>query len=418
VKLPRGAPLTVSLSFGTGSRQTVARVALAAGLAQLEWTAPAIAAGLPISPVYYPLEPGLHAARGRDFHGLHAFLADSLPDSWGRLLVHRRLANLKVNIDDLTVLEQLALVGDQGRGALIFEPATMPPAQVETLDLDLLAAESGKILQGEESHLVDELARVAGASGGARPKVLAGLDADGRVTSLGETAVAGSQDAWLVKFAAQVDAPDIGPIEEAYATMADAAGLTLSPHRLLPAKKGPGYFATRRFDRPAPGERLHMLSLCGAIEAPADRPSASYDTFLRATLHITRHADDVAAAFRRMVFNVLAHNRDDHTRQHSYLMDATGNWRLAPAYDLTYSAGPGGEHYLDVEGEGRNPTRAHVTALGRRHGLSDRTIATIVNDVRDATARWPHFARGAGVTKLSTKDIAAAHASAARAFAS
>lgn len=117
--------------------------------------------------------------------------------------------------------------------------------------------------------------------------------------------------------------------------MARAAGIDMAPSRLLPASDGFGYFAPRRFDRPSPGCRLHMMSLAGALEALPDVPSIDYDALLRATSAVTRHEGDVDQAFRRMVFNILAHNRDDHTRQHSYLMGADGEWRLAPAYDLT-----------------------------------------------------------------------------------
>jgi serine/threonine-protein kinase HipA len=151
-----------------------------------------------------------------------------------------------------------------------------------------------------------------------------------------------------------------------------------------------------------------MVSLSGAIEARASLPS-SYDTFLRATHAITRHAEDVAAAFRRMVFNVLACNRDDHTRQHSFLMSERGDWRLAPAYDLTFAAGPGGEHYLDIEGEGRHPSKDHVRTLGLRHGLSDRLIEETIEAVRAAVAAWPKFARETGVTAGSRKIITTAH---------
>ena len=151
-----------------------------------------------------------------------------------------------------------------------------------------------------------------------------------------------------------------------------------------------------------------MVSLSGAIEVRPSLPS-SYDTFLRATLAITRHAQDVAAAFRRMIFNILACNRDDHTRQHSFLMSEHGDWRLAPAYDLTFAAGPGGEHYLDIEGEGRNPTRAHVLTLGLRHGLSDRLIAEVIEAVRSSVSDWPGFAQEAGVTRRSQMAVSLAH---------
>jgi serine/threonine-protein kinase HipA len=176
--------------------------------------------------------------------------------------------------------------------------------------------------------------------------------------------------------------------------------------RLIPSSKGPGHFATRRFDRPAPGKRLHMVSLGGAVEAAPHMPSLDYDGFLRATLSITRDMRDVEQAFRRMVFNVLAHNRDDHVRQHAYLMDVKGNWRLAPAFDLTFSYGPGGEHYMAVMGEGRDISRAHVEALGVRHGITVKRIGAIIEDVRVAVASWAQCARASGV-EVSASEIGA-----------
>jgi serine/threonine-protein kinase HipA len=409
MRLAPGAPLSVALAFDVDqARLPVARVAYADRTAQLEWSSETIAAGLPVAPTLYPPERGLQGARSREFDGLHGFLADSLPEGWGHLLMRRKLSKIGINLDSLTPLDRLALVGDQGRGALVFAPATTPAEDVQTLNLDDLAAASVEILNGEATALADTLADLAGASGGARPKIHVGFDAGGAISvSEGETAP--GHEAWIVKFRANEDPIDIGPIEAAYAAMARAAGLELSPFRLLPAKSGPGYFATRRFDRPATGQRLHMVSLSGALEARPSLPS-SYDLFLRATQAITRHAGDVTAAFRRMVFNVLASNRDDHTRQHSFLMSPSGEWRLAPAYDLTYAPGPGGEHYLDIEGEGRRPTGGHVRALGRRHGLSDRAMTEITESAEAAIAGWPAFAVAAGVTQASKRLISDAHA--------
>lgn len=416
MKLVPGAPLAASLKFdGAGAPMPIGRLAMATGLAQLEWSSEAIAAALPISGLLYPPEPGLHPARGREFDGLHGFLSDSLPEGWGHLVMRRRLARLGVQIDGLSPLDRLALVGDQGRGALTYQPSAAPPPDVQSLDLDALAAESMAILAGQEGELADTLATLAGGSGGARPKVHVGFDGAGRI-SVSEGETASSHESWIVKFAATNDPPDIGPIEAAYAAMAAAAGLEMAPYRLLPSKTGPGYFATRRFDRPHPGSRLHMVSLSGAVEAPWRLPS-SYDLFLRATLTITRHADDLLAVFRRMVFNVLASNRDDHTRQHSYLMDAGGEWRLAPAYDLTYSAGPGGEHYLDIEGEGRHPTRSNAQAIGRRYGLSDAVMASVIDEVRVAVNDWSRFADEAGVSRASRAEIRTALEAVALRFA-
>lgn len=385
------------------------RVAMDGGLAQLEWSREVLATRLPVAALYYPPEPGLQAARGRAFDGLQGFLADSLPEGWGRRLMRRRLEKLGVDLATLSPLDQLALVGRHGRGALVYQPATTPAEDVKTLDLDALAAEAAAILAGEEGTLADTLADLAGGSGGAKPKVHVGFNAEGQV-SVGEGELPTGFTPWLVKFRAPNDPPDIGPIEEAYADMAEAAGLVMSEHRLIPARPGPGYFATRRFDRTDGGGRLHMVSLAGAAEAPTEPGIVSYDTFLRATQAITRRKPDVEAVFRRMVFNILASNRDDHTRQHAYLMDAGGDWHLAPAYDLTYAPGPGGEHYLDIEGEGRNPTRVHVLRLGARHSLGAKAVAVMVDEVRAAVARWPALSEAAGVTKASASEIAAAHA--------
>ena len=416
MKLAPGTPLLVSLTFASDLPPLPAgRLAMDQGLAQLEWSSEVLARKLAIAALYYPPEAGLQAARGRTFEGLHGFLADSLPEGWGYLLMRKRLAKLGVDIAALSPLDRLALVGRQGRGALVFEPATTPDETVETLDLDALAAEAATLLAGEDGRLGDTLAGLAGGSGGARPKVHVGFDPTGLI-SVGEGELPAGFIPWLVKFRGPTDPVDVGPIEAAYARMAGAAGLVMSPHRLIPAKTGPGYFATRRFDRTEGGGRLHMVSLAGTIEASPHTPSTSYDAFLRATAAITRRAGDVRAAFQRMVFNVLAGNRDDHTRQHAYLMDAGGDWRLAPAYDLTYSAGPGGEHYMDIEGEGRNPTRAHVLRLGARHGFNAGAVSAAMEQVRTAVADWPRFAAEAGVSPVSAREITAAHARIRTAF--
>lgn len=407
MRLAPGTPLLVALAFDPAARLPVARLAMDAGLAQLEWSGEVIARKLTVSPLKYPPEPGLHAASSRVFGGLHGFLADSLPEQWGYLVLRKRVAKLGIDIASLSPLDLLALVGSEGRGALVFEPETTPPDDAESLDLDALAADAMVLLEGEEAKLADTLAKLGGGSGGARPKVHVGFDGKGKI-SIGTGEIAADSQAWIVKFRAPTDPPDLGPIEEAYAAMAEAAGLTLSEHRLIEAKTGPGYFAARRFDRLDGGKRLHMVSLAGAIEAPPDMPS-SYDLFLRATRAITRRADDVAAAFQRMVFNILAHNRDDHTRQHAYLMDPHGEWRLAPAYDLTYAPGPGGEHYLDVEGEGRRPTRSLVVRLGKKHSLNERRIAEMIDEVRAAVSGWPRFAKSAAVSAASTQLIGEAH---------
>jgi serine/threonine-protein kinase HipA len=408
VKLAPGTPLLLGLWLDeAASPVPVGRLAMASGLAQLEWSAEVVASGWRVDPLLYPPQPGLHGARGRAFGGLHGFLADSLPDAWGQLLLRRRLARQGTDLATLSPADRLALVGREGRGALVFEPAAPSGDVPGAIDLDALAAEANAVLAGEQTDALDLLARLGGASGGARPKVHVGLGSDGAVVPGG--------DEWIVKFRATIDNPDIGAVEEAYARMARAAGIAMVETRLLPSAAGPGHFATRRFDRAGEGRRVHMVSLAGAVEASPEMPSLDYDGFLRAVLAITRHAGDVAQAFRRMVFNVLAHNRDDHTRQHAFLQGADGAWRLAPAYDLTCSAGPGGEHYLAVEGTGTAITRAQVEALGRRHGLAERAVAGVIDEVRGAVAHWPRLAAETGVT-VSAAEVSARLARVAAAF--
>ncbi len=401
MKLAPGTPLAVGLlTDETAAPRSVGRLAMVRGLAQLEWSAEIITEGLPISPLHYPAEPGLHPARSRTFDGLHGFLSDCLPDAWGLLLLKRRLQKMGHRFEDLDAVDRLALVGTKGRGALVFQPETLDGEASSTIDLDALADESRHVLLGEETELEALLTRLGGGSGGARPKVHLAIDGDGKLSAGDELAAAGAKSAgeeWIVKFAATNDPADIGPLEEAYARMARAAGIEMAETRLIPSATGPGHFATRRFDRPLPGKRLHVVSLGGVLEASPHMPSVDYDGFLKATLAITHSMADVEQAFRRMVFNVLARNRDDHVRQHAYLMDGRGDWRLAPAFDLTFSNGPGGEHYMAVMGEGRTITREHIDKLGRAHGISPKRVAAVLDDVRAALAEWPLHARNAGV---------------------
>lgn len=410
MKLAPGVPLDITLAFAPDARVPVGQLAWANQTAQLQWSPEIMQRQLRIDgAIRYPPEQGLQAARARTFDGLHGFLADSLPEGWGYLVMRKRLAQLNLDIGSLTPVERLALVGESGRGALVFQPATTPDADQSTgIDLDALANESAQVLAGEDGKLADLLAKAAGGSGGARPKVHVGFGPNGEV-SIGGGELPADHTAWIVKFKANEDPIDIGPLEEAYAAMATAAKLKIPEHKLIKAKKGPGYFATRRFDRPAPGERLHMLSLGGAVEAPMTPGALNYDQFLRVTQHITRNAEDVALAFRRIVFNVLAHNRDDHVRQHAYLMDENGVWSLSPAYDLTYAAGPGGEHYLDIEGEGRNVTRKHIESLGAKHGFSAKEVQVVMEEVAAAVGDWRTFAGAAGVTAATAKLVADAH---------
>ena len=431
--------LTVSRAFADPSRapEDAARLAMDGRRAALEWTAGAIRDGQRLDPLLYPPEAGLQRARSDHFDGLPGFLADGLPDAWGLRLMARRLARQGRRLSDLNGLEKLALVGSSGRGALAYHPADEVALAVGALDLDRAAADAFALLTGTDGDS-SVLERAGSGSGGARPKAHVWLSPTGEARL---EPFAGAAE-WIVKFRGPTDPDDIGPLEAAYAAMAVAAGLDMAPVRLLPAKAGPARFATQRFDRTPPNPqgsqarpgvaadaarprseaaqrrqreredsgRIHMLTLCGALEAPPGETALGYEQLLRATRAITRNEADVAAAFARCVFNVLAHNRDDHARQHAFLMDDAGVWRLSPAYDLTLSDGPGGEHELDILGEARTISGAAVRRLGALHGLKPAAIEAIIDRTRAAIADWPAFARAAGVSTASQAAAARGHA--------
>lgn len=404
MKLGSGTPLRVSLEFAPDRIVPVGRVALDRGTAVLEYAPQFLASRLQINPLFPP--PGtelVRAAEPRAFGGLHGVLADSLPDAWGELLMRRRAAASGVDYHALTVLDKLAAVGRRGMGALAYQPA-FSASDEAGIDLDLLAHASLEVLEGRDNDVIPQLERLGGSSGGARPKVLLAMNEAGEVRS-GTDDIPAGFEAWIVKFRSARDVPDIGPLEAAYGAMARVAGVEMSESKLVAATHGPGYFATKRFDRIPGGGRSHVLSVAGLLELDWERSSLDYGELLKAVRIVTRHQGEVEKMFRRMVFNVLAHNRDDHTKQHAFLMDGTGRWRLAPAYDLTFSQGPGGEHYLTVAGSGADITPTAIGAVAKREGIGAAAVREVTSQVVDAVSRFASLARDYGVSDRTTSEV-------------
>jgi serine/threonine-protein kinase HipA len=206
----------------------------------------------------------------------------------------------------------------------------------------------------------------------------------------------------MIKFPSSQDARDAGAIEYAYSLMAKYAGVEMPETHLFSTKRNK-YFGTKRFDRDGDA-RIHMHSLGGLIHADHRSPSLDYDMVLRVTLALTRNIQEAEKVYALACFNVLAHNRDDHVKNFSFLLDARNEWIFAPAYDLTFSYGPGGEQSMLVMGEGRNPGTAQLQALGKQHGI--KNAQEILAKVRTAVANWHRYAEQAGVSRKSTKEIA------------
>jgi serine/threonine-protein kinase HipA len=377
------------------------------GRVYFEYAAEFLATGLNLSPFRLPFETGLFEHRDREFGPLPGLFDDSLPDGWGLLLMDRHFRSLGRDLAEIGPLERLSWLGRWTMGALTYHPpADRESADTSGFDLHELARQSQEILSGAAVDVLPELLRAGGSPGGARPKVLVGFDSDSGEVRSGEDCLPNGFEHWIVKFTAGSDAPDAGAIEYAYSLMACDAGIDMPPTRLFETSEGGRFFGVQRFDRSG-NRRYHVHTFGNLIHSDFRIPSADYADLLKATSLLTRNHQDVLRAFRRMVFNVLAHNRDDHVKNFAFLLDdSTGEWTLSPAYDLLHSPGPGGEHSTTLAGEGRSPRRSHMLHLAERVGVSERDAVAIIDEVRSAVSHWSRQAARADVSKASSKRIA------------
>ena len=331
--------------------------------------------GFSISPFTLPLRNQVFIPKKDYFEGLFGVFADSLPDAWGRLLLNRLLASRHQNPDQLTVLDRLSVVGSSGMGALTYRPQHDLSVSMKHDDLDELALECQKLLNTEYSEKLDELYRLGGTSGGARPKIMTTID----------------QEDWIIKFPAHIDCSDSGKMEYDYSLCAKKCGITMSETRLFPSKKYSGYFGTKRFDRiieQGRSRKVHMLTAAALLELDFEQPSLDYHELLKLTKILTKNDPfDVENMFRRMCFNVFAHNRDDHSKNFTYIYDEINDkWHLSPAYDLTYSNTYYGEHTTSVDGNGRNPGKKELLAVGIGAGLNKNMCNTIIEEISECVS--------------------------------
>ena len=417
--LLRNELLNVTLRWDENDVQSVGRLGYVNRVAHLEYDSDFRSSGVELSPIRDRISVGSQTIRPYDlalFEGLHGVFHDSLPDSWGRLLTDRRARELGIDPASLTPLERLAWVGDQGIGALCYEPAESVWNDFDSpLDLRALEDDARDVLEGRASDVVAELGHLGGSPGGARPKATVAIDADDGAI-YGPTVVDAKYQYCIVKFRGADDPPDAANIEKAYANMAQAADVRVPVTQLLTDDSGKQYFVSHRFDRVGT-KRLHTHSASGLLYADYRLPALDYRDLISLTRALTHDRREVAAMFAIAVFNVLAHNRDDHARQFTYLMSRDGQWKLAPAYDLTFSSGPGGEHSTSVLGFGKQITRTQLLALGRSADLDDVESQQIIERTTSAVADWDQFARDWDVGQASRSRIGAALASVRAYFA-
>lgn len=361
------------------------------------------------------------------YHGLPGLLADALPDRFGNQLINAWLATQGRDPADFSPVERLCYIANRGMGALEFEPQVGSSAPgTQSLEVEALVHLAQDVLnqrEGFQASLRDEaseglaaLLAVGTSAGGARPKAIIAFNEDTRAVRSGQVTAPAGFGYWLLKLdgvrdQALADPQDFGRLEYAYYLMATASGLEMSECRLY--EEGPrAHFMTRRFDRTAEGEKLHAQTLCALAHYDYNQPAAySYEQAFQVMRTLRLPYTAAEQFFRRMVFNVVARNQDDHTKNISFLMDPAGQWRLAPAYDVAYAYQPGNrwtnQHQMSANGKRDGFIRADLKAVAREMNI--RGADDIVADVLAQVARWPVFAEAAGMTSERTAAIQRAH---------
>lgn len=328
--------------------------------------------GFTISPFSLPLEQKVFIPKTDPFGGLFGVFADSLPDGWGRFLVDRLMRRNKIDPAAVGNLNRLAIVGASGMGALSYRPEIWTDAVSPVMGFDRIAEECESMLQTEYSANLDELFQLGGSSGGARPKILTEMN----------------REEWIIKFPSYDDSRDIGRQEYDYSLCARECGIEMAETRLFPSKRCAGYFGTKRFDRRKNAEggmtKIHMLSVSAVLETSHRIPNLDYHLLMKLTLELTKDFSELLKLYRLMCFNVFAHNRDDHSKNFSYLYDEQNAcYRLAPAYDLTYSSSLNGEHATTVNGNGADPDMEDILAVAAQTGIQEKQARRIASEIRE-----------------------------------
>lgn len=358
---------------------------------------------LEISPFKLPLKEDIVSAGSIPFDGLFGVFNDSLPDGWGRLLLDRTLSSRNRSLAQITPLDRLAFIGKKGMGALIYEPEIENESHFSnTLELDYIASEMEHILQGESSDIIEELFAFGGSSGGARPKITVGYNPSTGQIIHGTNILPDGYEHWIIKFTSSQDLIDAAQIEYAYYLMAISAGIEMTACKLFRGKSGKFYFGTKRFDR-IENNRLHLHSASGLLHDDFRMSTMDYGHLMDAGFQLEKHVHVYEKVFRLAAFNLYSHNRDDHSKNFSFLMDSGGKWNFAPAYDLTFSNSSRGWHSTSYAGEYQHPTQAHLLELAAVFGL--KKPMNIINEVKEAIANWNVYAKNAHTTSYTNAII-------------
>lgn len=383
-----------------------------------------VRSGVEVAPIMMPLGPGVFSFPDlppRSFHGLPGMLADALPDRYGNVLIDAWLATQGRSPESFNAVERLCYTGRRGMGALEFSPMAGPRRRVSSrIDIEALVSLASEVLthrhdlrasfaDEDKADALRDILSVGTSAGGARAKaVIAWNPATNEVRS-GQVEAGEGFGYWLLKFDGVsgnkdkelADPKGYGAVEHAYGQMAAAAGVTVAESRLL-EEGGRRHFMSKRFDRLEGGGKLHMQSLAAIAHLDFNDPVAnSYEQALFTMRRMGLPMDALEEQFRRMVFNVLARNQDDHVKNIAFLMDRGGVWRLSPAFDITWSYNPDGEwtsrHQMSINGKRDGFSFSDLEACARTASINRGHVGRIFDEVREAVMRWPAFADAVGV---------------------
>lgn len=398
-------------------------------IGHFEYAAEFLTSGIEISPLMMPLRAGRFTfpeLSRESFKGLPGLLADSLPDQFGNRLINQWLTLQGRTPESFDPVERLCYLGTRAMGALEFQPATLTAGPSETLHLDALVKLASDAI-ASRSHLhanlkqspaaLATILRVGTSAGGARAKaVICWNPTTGEVKS-GQLAPEQGFEPWLLKFDGVAENRDkelndplgYGRIEYAYHLMARAAGITMTDCQLL-EENGRAHFMTRRFDRGPKGEKFHLQSLCAIAHFDFNQAGAySYEQAFQVARKLDLPQSDLSELFRRAVFNVMARNQDDHTKNIGFIMDRRGHWRLAPAFDLIYSYNPTGawtsRHQMTLHGKRDHFTTTDLLEAARSANLKPAKAKDILHQVHTAVAAWPTHAHAAAVAAQQATEI-------------
>lgn len=363
-----------------------------------------VKSGLEISPIKLKLNNEVNNAGPVPFDGLYGVFADSLPDGWGKLLLDRALAAKGINIEEITMLDRLAYIGSNGMGALVYKPAIAEETKITfDIELDEIAKATQLIIKGTATDVLDELFKLGGSSGGARPKILVAYNPKTKHIIGTENNLPKHYEHWLIKFPASMDSKDIANIEFAYYKMALDAGIEMSESLLFKSKSGKAYFNTKRFDRDG-NKKIHLHSAAGIMHDDFRYSNLDYGNLMDCAFQLEKNTHAYEKILRLAAFNVFAHNRDDHSKNFAFLMDAKGVWKVAPAYDLTFSSTGQGMHSTMVAKESINPTKKHLMELVNYFKIKNGNA--IIEQVQTVVYNWKTYAEEAEVSTASKNKIA------------